>query len=268
MKVHTESNPFESLLRSLASLVAIAVLAAGGLAHAQTKTPEENNSRGIYQIKADKLYARYPGVTGLNVTAAILDTGIFSHSEFGSRLLTGYNAFDGSTNTTDRYGHGTHVAGIVGAGKDNPATKGMFGVAYNANLLPVKVLDDKGWGTSTSVANGIQYAVNQRKLYLGTDPVKLLTEHHPLAPFVINLSLGGGFSSTDPAVPALKNAVNAGMVVAAAAALFGRRGRLRRRREADALSGARRSGGGARPPHRTEPYRVGSAPGAAERGPN
>jgi hypothetical protein len=84
----------------------------------------------------------------------------------------------------------------------------MFGVAYEAFLLPVKVLDDKGWGTSTSVANGIQWAVNQR------NSASVAPERKP---FVINLSLGGGFSSTDPAVPALKNAVNAGMVVAAAA---------------------------------------------------
>jgi len=207
MKVDTESNVVQSGFRSLASLLAITVVAASGLASAQTTT-EEKNSRGIYQIKADKLYLKYPSVTGLNVTAAILDTGIFNHSEFGNRLLTGYNAFDGSTNTTDRNGHGTHVAGIVGAGKDNPATKGMFGVAYNAYLLPVKVLDDKGWGTSTSVANGIQWAVDRRN-NPSVDP--------RFKPFVINLSLGGGFSSTDPAVPALKNAVSAGMVVAAAA---------------------------------------------------
>lgn len=205
MRTHIKSRVFEGLLRFLAPFLVIAICAAGGLASAQTTT-EEKNSRGVYQIKAPSIYSL--GHTGAGVTAAILDTGIFNHSEFAGRLLTGYNAFDGSTNTTDRYGHGTHVAGIVGAGKDNPATKGMFGVAYNAYLLPVKVLNDKGWGTSTSVANGIQYAVNRRNS---------LPVDSPLRPFAINLSLGGGFSSTDPAVPALKNAVNAGMVVAAAA---------------------------------------------------
>lgn len=209
MKVHAESNVFESLLRPLASLLVIAISAGIGFANAQTT--EEQNSRGVYQIKAPALYLK--GVTGLNVTAAILDTGIMAnHPEFGSRVLTGYNAFDGSSNVRDGDGHGTHVSGIIGAGKNNPSTSGMFGVAYDAFLLPIKVLDNRGFGTSTSVANGIQYAVSQRKSYLGTN----LDGHHRLAPFVINLSLGSSSPSSTIA-NALKDAVNARMAVAAAA---------------------------------------------------
>lgn len=210
MHGHAPSHARGILRARLISGALIVALAVGG-ASAQSTT-EEKNSSGVYQIKAPSIYSL--GVTGAGVTAAILDTGIFPHSEFSDRLLSGYNAFDGSTNTTDRNGHGTHVAGIVGAGRNNPSTRGMFGVAYNANLLPVKVLNDKGWGTSTSVATGIQWAVDRRKAILGAEAP---TGHHPSAPFVINLSLGGGFSSADPAVPALKDAVNSGMVVAAAA---------------------------------------------------
>ncbi len=176
-----------------------AILAASGFASAQTTslTPEETKSPGVYQIKAPALYSL--GVTGLNVTMAIIDTGImtthpeFAHPTLGIRVLTGYNAFDGLTNALDDNGHGTHVAGISGAGENN---SGMFGVAYDAFLLPIKVLNDSGSGTSTSVAKGIQYAVGKA--------------------FAINLSLGSS-SPFKNVKDALKNAVNAGMVVAAAA---------------------------------------------------
>lgn len=210
MSAQAKSNAFERMLRPLSPVLAIAVLTSGGLANAQ-KTPEEEKSPGVYQIKAPALYSL--GVTGLNVTAAILDTGLMvTHPEFGVRVRPGYNAFDGSSNVTDGNGHGTHVSGIIGAGKNNPSTSGMFGVAYDAFLLPIKVLDKNGFGTSTSVANGIQYAVSQRKFYLGTN----LDGHHKYAPFVINLSLGSSSPSSTIA-NALKDAVNARMAVAAAA---------------------------------------------------
>ncbi|MBI2296328.1 MAG: S8 family serine peptidase [Betaproteobacteria bacterium] len=209
MSVQAKSNAFERMLRPLSPVLAIAVLTSSGLASAQTT--EEKNSRGVYQIKAPALYSL--GVTGLDVTAAILDTGLMvTHPEFGVRVRPGYNAFDGSSNVTDGNGHGTHVTGIIGAGRNNPPDKGMFGVAYDAFLLPIKVLDKNGFGTSTSVANGIQYAVSQRKFYLGTN----LDGHHRFAPIVINLSLGSSSPSTTIA-NALKDAVNARMAVAAAA---------------------------------------------------
>ncbi len=207
MVVHNKSNLCEGPFRSLVPLLATAILAASGFANAQTKTPEEIKSPGVYQIKADKLHLL--GATGLNVTIAIIDTGIMkTHPEFGNRVLTGFNAFNGSTNATDDNGHGTHVAGISGAGKNNPATSGMFGVAYNAFLLPIKVLDKNGSGSWDTVARGIQYAVNQRNSGTVTAARK---------PFVINLSLGGSQPTSTSVETSLRNAVSAGMVVAAAA---------------------------------------------------
>ncbi len=193
-------------------LLALMAWAASAGAFAD-KTSEELKSPGVYQIKAPAMYGL--GVTGLYVTMAIIDTGImrthpeFAHPTLGIRVLTGYNAFDGTTNANDDNGHGTHVAGISGAGKNNPSTSGMFGVAYNAFLLPIKVLNASGSGTSTGVANGILHAVERRNYYLGTTDSKY-------APFVMNLSLGSSSPSTVIAA-ALQQAVGAGMVVVAAA---------------------------------------------------
>lgn len=209
METHTNSDGFRRFRRSVPRLLATAFFGVSGLCFADNTaptTPEELKSPGVYQIKAPSIYLL--GVTGKDVTMAIIDTGIMkTHPEFGSRVLTGHNALDGSRNVTDDNGHGTHVSGVSGAGRGNPSTSGMFGVAYDAFLLPIKVLDRNGSGTSTSVAGGIQYAVNQR--------LSLAVEGK-FKPFVINLSLGSSSPSSDIAT-ALKNAVTAGMVVAAAA---------------------------------------------------
>ena len=88
-----------------------------------------------------------------DVVVAVLDTGVAPHPELADALLPGYNFADSGAalDTTDHYGHGTHVAGTVAA----DAGSGVEGVAYGAKVLPVKVLGDDGSGYSSWVANGI-----------------------------------------------------------------------------------------------------------------
>jgi predicted CXXCH cytochrome family protein len=70
----------------------------------------------------------------------------------------GWNMLVGNNNVTDNNGHGTHLAGIIAAGVNNSI--GIAGIAPNARLLPVKVLDDSGYGTYAQVAQGIIYATD------------------------------------------------------------------------------------------------------------
>jgi len=132
---------------------------------------------------------------GAGVTAYVVDTGIAAHSEFGNRLVAGRNfsgSNNGNSNTTDCNGHGTHVAGTIGSN--------TYGVAEGVTLVPVRVLDCAGSGSTTSVIKGIDWAI---------------TNHAAGVPAVLNLSLGGGAS--DELDAAIRNAIADGIVVVVAA---------------------------------------------------
>ena len=109
--------------------------------------------------------------TGSGVKAYVVDSGILaSHSDFGSRVTSGTNAFSGVNDgrgTSDCDGHGTHVAGIIGGT--------IYGVAKEVTLVPVRVLDCTGGGTASGIINGLNWIIGN---------------HGPDTPAVANLSLG------------------------------------------------------------------------------
>jgi subtilisin family serine protease len=130
--------------------------------------------------------------TGSGITAYVIDTGILStHPDLVGAVTTGFSALTGGTE--DCNGHGTHVAGTIGGT--------VHGVAKDVLLVPVRVLDCKGSGTTSGVIAGINYVItaaagNQTKS-------------------VANMSLGGGASRTlDTAV---NNLINSGVTVVVAA---------------------------------------------------
>lgn len=110
--------------------------------------------------------------TGQGVHAFIIDTGILSgHVEFGTRVLAGYTAIADGRGTEDCNGHGTHVAGTVGAA--------TWGAAKGVSLVPVRVLNCRGSGTWSGVIAGVDWVAAS-----------------PLRPAVGNMSLGGGYSAS------------------------------------------------------------------------
>ncbi|KAG0356574.1 hypothetical protein BGX24_006400, partial [Mortierella sp. AD032] len=116
----------------------------------------------------------YNSLAGTGVTAYIIDTGILAtHVEFQGRALNGANFISGSPNT-DESGHGTHIAGIVGAV--------TYGVAKKVKLVGVKVLDKNGAGAVSGVVAGMDWVAKQA--LLGT-----------AGKSVVNMSLGGGSSA-------------------------------------------------------------------------
>jgi subtilisin family serine protease len=129
-------------------------------------------------------------------TIGVLDTGVDAgHPDLVGHLLPGYNTFNTALPPNDGDGHGTAVTGIIAAGTSNGI--GVAGVAWNAKVRPVKVLDDGGSGDDSNLINGINWAVK--------NGVR-----------VINMSLGG--EGDNPVLhQAIQNAVNAGVVLVAAA---------------------------------------------------
>ena len=93
---------------------------------------------------------------GAGITVGVVDTGVdASHADLTGRVTTGYNAVNGGTDTTDAAGHGTHVAGIIGANADNGI--GVAGVAPDATVLPIKVFSGAN-AYESDIADGFAYA--------------------------------------------------------------------------------------------------------------
>ncbi|HEV2890863.1 MAG TPA: S8 family serine peptidase, partial [Frankiaceae bacterium] len=75
------------------------------------------------------------------------------------QVLAGTDLVNGDDDATDDHGHGTHVAGTIAAASNNRA--GVAGVAWGAKVLPVKVLNENGAGTSCDIAVGIVEATDR-----------------------------------------------------------------------------------------------------------
>src|SRR5581483_1893151 len=104
-----------------------------------------------------------------NITVAIVDSGVdYTQPELGgctltqvnnntcARITPGYNFVNYNTNPDDDLGHGTHVAGTIGAITNNGV--GMSGMDWNVKIMPVKSLDSQGVGEDDKLSEGIVYA--------------------------------------------------------------------------------------------------------------
>ncbi|MDO8937564.1 MAG: S8 family serine peptidase [Methylicorpusculum sp.] len=95
------------------------------------------------------------------IIIAVLDTGIDgAHPDFSGKLLPGWNAVDGSNDTSDINGHGTAVAGTAAAASNNAL--GVASVAWNAQILPVRISNSTdSYAYWSDIAKGLNWAANQ-----------------------------------------------------------------------------------------------------------
>ncbi|SDZ05354.1 serine protease [Lysobacter sp. yr284] len=170
--------------------------------------------------------------TGTGVVVAVIDTGITSHSDLNANILPGYDFISDSTAARDSNGrdsnpadqgdwfaagecgvsysnnsswHGTHVAGTVAAVTNN--AKGVAGTAYNAKVVPVRVLGKCG-GTLADIADAITWAS-------GGTVSGVPANANPAE--VINMSLGGSGACGSTYQAAIDGAVGRGVTVVVAA---------------------------------------------------
>lgn len=107
---------------------------------------------GIDRINAPQAWSQS---TGDGVKIAILDTGVGPHQNL--KVYGGYNFVNNSTDWNDGHGHGTMVAGIIAASSTSTS---LSGVAPNAQIYSVKILDNNGEGTVSRAIQGIEWAVS------------------------------------------------------------------------------------------------------------
>ena len=150
---------------------------------------------------------------GYGVTVALIDSGIYPSTAFvgpHQGVLRLHRRHDVSRSPPfDDYGHGTHVAGLIGGLPERSRTSSIEGVAPAVQFVGLKVLDQNGGGHTSDVIRAIEFAIaNKRKF--GID--------------IINLSLGHPIfepAATDPLVQAVEKATKAGIIVVASAGNHG-----------------------------------------------
>ncbi|WP_299742895.1 S8 family serine peptidase [uncultured Rossellomorea sp.] len=167
------------------------------LVYTQAAAPNDtyfnNQSQDFQVMKVLEAWENYNPIE--EVTVAIVDSGIdLKHPELRSRLVEGKNFMNEEEPPVDRSGHGTHVAGLVGAVTNNKM--GIASAAEKVKLMPVKVFEGKTTYMST-VIQGIRYAADN-----GAD--------------IINLSLGS-YSNMKALEDAIDYAVDKGALVVGAA---------------------------------------------------
>ncbi len=155
--------------------------------------PQYSKQWHLHTINAEQAWE---DTKGSGVTVAIIDTGVSKVPDLAkTEFVKGYDFVNDKENADDDNGHGTHVAGTVAQSTNN--NYGVAGVAYEAKIMPLKVLASSGGGTITDIAEAIRFAADNKA-------------------DVINMSLGGGGES-QIMKDAIEYAHGKGVVIVAAA---------------------------------------------------
>src|SRR6185503_4551533 len=149
---------------------------------------------------------------GTGVTVALIDSGLEMSADFTGRVKAFYDFTQPGAPAvapSDGYGHGTHIAGLIGAAGRLSGGTAYMGVAPNVKFVVLKVLDSQGSGSASNVIRAIEFATANKAAF-GID--------------VINLSLGHAIyepAASDPLVQAVQAASRAGIVVVVSAGNYG-----------------------------------------------
>ncbi|MHC4943829.1 MAG: S8 family peptidase [Planctomycetota bacterium] len=185
-----------------------------------TATPNDSYYSYQWHFPMINMPAAWDEATGSGVVVAILDSGVAYENYTipsyeagtvasgvtqyqkapdlgGTSFVAGYDYINNDSHPNDNNSHGTHVAGTVAQTTNN--SYGVAGVAYNASIMPVKVLDYTGSGTASSLADGLYFAANN-----GADVANM------------SLSWAPGYNPGSTVSNAVAYAYNAGVVLVAA----------------------------------------------------
>lgn len=119
--------------------------------------PAYSSLWGLSEISAPKAWDIKNGKS--NVIVGIVDTGVdLNHEDLKGNVIKGVNTVDETRDPSDDHGHGTHVAGTVGAITNNAI--GISSISWGAKLLAIKSCDENGDCKTSDVSKGIKYAID------------------------------------------------------------------------------------------------------------
>jgi serine protease len=175
---------------------ALSVSNAIGAVRPTGQAPNDPLYTKQWNMQAIGIESAWDDSKGTGTTVAVIDTGVSQVPDLKeTKLVAGYDFVNDRAEATDDNGHGTHVAGTIAQSTNN--NYGVAGVAYEAAIMPLKVLSAGGGGTVADIAEAIRFAADN-----GAD--------------VINMSLGGGGESA-VMKEAIDYAHGKGVVIIAAA---------------------------------------------------
>jgi serine protease len=159
-------------------------------------TPNDPRYNEQWNLKAIDIEKAWQKTKGKGIVVAVIDTGVSRVEDLkNTNFVKGYDFVNDREDASDDNGHGTHVAGTIAQSTNN--NFGVAGVAYEASIMPLKVLSGSGGGTISDIAEAIIFAADN-----GAN--------------VINMSLGGGGESK-LMQEAIDYAYKKGVVIVAAA---------------------------------------------------
>lgn len=160
------------------------------------EVPNDPQYSQQWNLRSINIESAWDETKGSGATVAVIDTGISHVPDLkDTKFVKGYDFVNDRVEADDDNGHGTHVAGTVAQSTNN--NYGVAGIAYEASLMPLKVLSAYGGGTVADIAEAIKFAADNKA-------------------DVINMSLGGGGES-QLMQEAINYAHQKGVVIVAAA---------------------------------------------------
>jgi serine protease len=139
------------------------------------EVPNDPEYSKQWNLRSINVESAWDDTKGSGITVAVIDTGITQGPDLKeTKFVEGYDFVNNRIEALDDSGHGTHVAGTIAQSTNN--SYGVAGIAYEASLMPLKVLSAEGGGTVSDIAEAIRFAADK-----GAD--------------VINMSLGGAGES-------------------------------------------------------------------------